>query len=228
MPLGFETQGARLTLQSVDSISNVLIHHHLTSFLRTLKLKYLTEVLNIWALATSLCTPLVIFWRDLKVKSMTMGRYLFLDFDGVLHTDTPPRDLRYACHLVPIVSHLNLKVVVSSTWREAYSLHEVIQLLGELGQFVVGKTPVWKPPGNLPLIGVRHREIEAWLAKKASHTAPWVAIDDDADNFRRGCERVFFTDRKVGLDSQTTVVFDAWCKKLFSQMSNPELLNVKY
>lgn len=145
-----------------------------------------------------------------------MNRYLFLDFDGVLHTNAPPRDLRYARHLTPTVSRLDLKVVVSSTWREAYSLAELVKLLGDLGQFVVGKTPTWNPAnGDLPPNGVRHREIEAWLARKASLEAPWAAIDDDAENFRLNCDRVFLTDKRVGLDANTTVLFDKWCTNLF-------------
>jgi hypothetical protein len=150
-----------------------------------------------------------------------MTRYLFLDFDGVLHTDVPPRDLRFAKYLVTVVSDLKLKVVISSTWREAYSLQEIIDQLGELGQFVVGKTPVWKPSdGNLPLVGVRQREIEAWLAKKAPATASWTAIDDDVDNFRAGCKTVFLTDPKVGLDAKAALAFDAWCRNKFSEFDS--------
>ena len=146
------------------------------------------------------------------------NRYLFLDFDGVLHTDTPPRDLRYASHLVPIASRLDLKIVVSSTWREAYPLQDIVGQLGELGRFVVGKTPVWSTlEDDVPDVGVRQREIEAWLEKKAVPAAPWVALDDEADNFRPGCRRVFLTDRRVGLDVRAAVAFNDWCTKLLSQ-----------
>mgnify|MGYP001544465607 FL=1 len=145
-----------------------------------------------------------------------MNKYLFLDIDGVLHPSTPPRDLRYIKNLAPTVARLELKVVVSSTWREAYSLTELTKLLGDLGHFVVGKTPTWNPPnGDLPAIGVRHREIEAWLVRKASLEAPWAAIDDDAENFRPNCTRVFLTDRTVGLDANTAILFDKWCANLF-------------
>lgn len=146
---------------------------------------------------------------------MAIGRYLFLDFDGVLHTDSPPHNLRYAAHLVPIASELGLSVVVSSTWREGFSLPELVTALGELGRFVVGKTPVWKPTQTgSSMLGVRQREIEAWLTRKALLGAPWVAIDDDPANFRQGCDRVFLTDGKVGLDAKTAGVFNAWCRKL--------------
>ncbi len=147
-----------------------------------------------------------------------MHRYLFLDFDGVLHTKTPPYDLRYAAHLVPIGTELDLKIVVSSTWREGFSLPELIESLGPLGPFVVGKTPVWKRPEHLSdaaLVGVRQREIEAWLARKASASSPWVAIDDEAENFRMECSQVFVTDPKVGLDAQTTRLFNTWCREQF-------------
>jgi hypothetical protein len=145
-------------------------------------------------------------------------RYLFLDFDGVLHTDTPPRDLRHASHLLPIVARLELKIVVSSTWREAYPLQEIVGRLGALGRFVVGKTPVWSTlEEDVPDVGVRQLEIEAWLQKKAAPATPWVALDDEADNFRPSCKRVFLTDRRVGLDAQAAAAFSDWCTKLFSQ-----------
>ena len=145
-------------------------------------------------------------------------RYLFLDFDGVLHTDVPPRDLRYARHLLPIVARLELKIVVSSTWREVYALAELARQLGELGRFVVGKTPVWSAlDEDAPDVGVRQREIEAWLEKKGLHDAHWVALDDDADNFRPSCTRVFLTDGSVGLDARAADAFSAWCDKVFAQ-----------
>lgn len=147
-----------------------------------------------------------------------MERYLFLDFDGVLHPSTPPRDFRYAQHLIPIVTNLGIKIVISSTWREVYSLQELIKLLGGLGQFVVGKTPLWAgvTGANTP-IGIRQREIEAWLARKAPSNSSWAAIDDDAENFHKNCKRVFITDNAVGLDAGRAVQFDAWCKQLFLQ-----------
>jgi hypothetical protein len=143
-----------------------------------------------------------------------MDRYLFLDFDGVLHTNEPPRDLRFAKHLVPVATELELKVVISSTWREVYSVQAMAKQLGDLGKFVIGKTPVWNPPdGDLPDVGVRHREIEAWLEKNARLSTHWVALDDDADNYRRGCKQVFITDKKIGLDPKTAALFEDWCRK---------------
>lgn len=138
-----------------------------------------------------------------------------MDFDGVLHTGEPPRDLRFAKHLTPIVSKLDLKVVISSTWREAYSLQAITEKLGDLGKHVVGKTPIW-PSDELPEIGGRQLEIEAWLKKASLLEVPWVAIDDDRDNYRASCNRVFITDKSVGLDAAVAREFEGWCARIFS------------
>lgn len=144
-----------------------------------------------------------------------MHRYLFLDFDGVLHTSEPPRDLRFAKHLAPIVAKLELKVVISSTWREVYSLQAMVEKLGDLGKHVVGKTPIWSTD-ELPEIGGRQVEIEAWLKKSSLAEAAWIALDDERDNYRASCKRVFITDKKVGLNSAVAKEFEAWCDQMFS------------
>lgn len=142
---------------------------------------------------------------------LAVKRYLFLDFDGVLHTSEPPRDLCFAKHLVPIVAELELEVVIASTWREVYSLQSMAQKLGDLGRFVIGKTPVC-PSEDLPEIGGRQKEIEAWLAKNATPSASWVALDDNRDNYRTSCTRVFVTDKTVGLNAAVAEQFAQWCK----------------
>ncbi|MDE2615630.1 MAG: hypothetical protein KGL73_01260 [Burkholderiales bacterium] len=143
-----------------------------------------------------------------------MNRYLFLDFDGVLHTSEPPRDLRFAKYLVPIVAELELQVVISSTWREVYSVQAMAQKLGDLGRFVIDKTPVW-PSEDLPETGGRQKEIEAWLAESATSAAAWVALDDDRDNYRSSCNRAFITDKTVGLNAEMARQFARWCESRF-------------
>lgn len=145
-----------------------------------------------------------------------MDRFLFLDFDGVLHTNEPPRDLRFASHLTPIVAKHRLKVVISNTWREVYSLRFMVEKLGELGQYVVGSTPVI-PSDELPEIGGRQLEIEAWLKKASAVQTPWLALDDDRDNYRPSCSRVYITDKRTGLTASVAHDFDSWCASTLSR-----------
>lgn len=141
-----------------------------------------------------------------------MDRLLFLDFDGVLHTNEPPRDLRFASNLAPVVERLNLKVVITSTWREVYNLHAMVQKLGPLGRHVIGKTPVIATD-ELPERGGRQVEIEQWLRANAKPGHAWVALDDDEEHFRSSCTRVFLTDKRVGLTLEVAQSFEAWCRK---------------
>lgn len=140
-----------------------------------------------------------------------MNRLLFLDFDGVLHTQDPPRDLRFAANLAPVVARLQLKVVIASTWREVYSLQAMAQRLGPLGAHVIGKTSII-PTDELPERGGRQVEIEQWLKSNATPAHPWVALDDDPENFRSSCTRVFLTDKRIGLTQEVAHAFEAWCR----------------
>lgn len=142
-----------------------------------------------------------------------MKRYLFLDFDGVLHTIAGPRNLHLARYLEPVVSELQMHIVISSTWREAYSLLELKRRLGPLGANVAGQTPILDSDGGYSEVGHRQREIEAWLAKNDPSNGNWVALDDNPDYFFRSCKKVFLTDPEIGLSAEVAELFKAWCFK---------------
>lgn len=145
------------------------------------------------------------------------SRYLFLDFDGVLHTDRPPFDLRFAANLCPIVVDLGLKVVISSTWREESDMPELMAKLGQLGQHVVGMTPVLdfeeiEAIGGL--VGRREVEVRLWLNEHANPDADWVAIDDYAFLYFRECPRLFRTDSFEGLSATVANEFRLFANRV--------------
>ena len=119
---------------------------------------------------------------------MKHERILFLDFDGVLNTPSTwtfdwARDGRYRLDVAKVqmisdlVNEEDAYIVISSAWRNYYSLNTLIKLLGKRGlkdarKRVIGKTPTYR---DMRFRGV---EIMAWLHQHPSVTS-YVAIDDN-------------------------------------------------
>ena len=115
---------------------------------------------------------------------------IFLDFDGVLHPffplpDNTDEQNAHFCDVPALAGvlarHPDVKVVVTSSWRNKYDIPELKKLLGPVvGARVVGKTPSVQS-SNSP--GARAREIEMYLAASDDPTQLWVALDDMEDLF---------------------------------------------
>jgi hypothetical protein len=126
---------------------------------------------------------------------------LFLDFDGVMNSHQSSRDAnnRYAFAkssveaLNTILQNSCALIVITSTWRELWSLAEVAQFLerdGVLRGRVVGKTPK---------LGLeRGSEIDAWL-KSAPFPVRSYAILDDRDDMMTHRSRLVQVDPRFGL-----------------------------
>lgn len=65
-------------------------------------------------------------------------RILFLDFDGVLHPGDPEFDGEKFCWLPVLerllIAHVDVRIVVHSSWRYDHTDAELKQLLGRLEQ----------------------------------------------------------------------------------------------
>lgn len=144
---------------------------------------------------------------------------LFLDFDGVLHTKSPPRDLRFAANLLPIVIRYEFEVVISSTWREVYSLQELKGKLGRLGSHVIDCTPLISDDDSSQT-GKRQAEIEKWLEANFRSDRLWAAIDDDRDGFRPSCKRLFLVDGTQGFNQVFAHEFIRWFEDLAEGSTN--------
>lgn len=104
---------------------------------------------------------------------------LFLDIDGVLHPTGPSNgDKGVLCHLhrFEAVMHdfPNWKIVISSSWREEFSL-ETIQgfFTPNIASRIVGTTPILSSSRY-----VREEEIRQYLYSTGQQSATWVALDD--------------------------------------------------
>lgn len=119
------------------------------------------------------------------------ARYVFLDFDGVTHRyfpvegETDERNAHFA--FVPYILAAikaqphEVKVVISSSWRESFSLDKMCEHLGELAPWVIGSTPV---RGRSCEWGDRLAEVRAWIEENDPGAA-WVALDDCPELYAR-------------------------------------------
>lgn len=126
---------------------------------------------------------------------------LFLDVDGVLNSYQSSKQLDDSMiyHLGRIVSKINLKIVLSSTWRlYSDSLVELEVRLAKDG-ISIFDTTVHLVPAKMSIPSVeRHFEIQEWLDR---HKVEKFAILDD-DN-KANIEGHFFkTDPNIGLTKE--------------------------
>ncbi|MEZ5278393.1 MAG: HAD domain-containing protein [Opitutaceae bacterium] len=129
------------------------------------------------------------------------GRFVFLDFDGVLNSEQSVKDLgtRYRFPestigaLNTLLQQRDTQIVITSTWREVWTLSEIAGFLdrdGVLPGRVVGSTPLLQETRGL--------EIDAWLRSAPYPVASFVILDDHDDMAMHG-GRLVQTDPRVGL-----------------------------
>ena len=129
-----------------------------------------------------------------------MIRILFLDLDGVLRRKNAPlyeleADLlarfERAVRAIP-----DLRIVISSSWREAFSLDEIREHFAiGVAERILGVTPSVAMRDDFD----RHREVLAYLKRYAGEDVRWLAIDDDPYNYPPGAP-VILVDPGVGFD----------------------------
>lgn len=155
-------------------------------------------------------------------------KVIFLDIDGVLNSVSflksrrrparagrstrDPRDDIDPSAVKVLIDHLLVKVpdariVISSTWRHAFSFSHIASMLSKFGldpALVIGATPTMGPP-------TRGMEIDSWL--KANPSDSFVIIDDIADGMDPHISNLVLTDPGVGLtpdDATRAIVILNW------------------
>lgn len=120
-------------------------------------------------------------------------RLLFLDFDGVLHPAQVDPAQPHFCWLPELErllgEHLDVMVVVHSTWRYDHHDSELRTLLGGLGTRFVGSAPR----------GPRQQAIESVLQANKGKVSSYLVLDDAPGEFEDGALNVVFLDGSVGL-----------------------------
>lgn len=127
---------------------------------------------------------------------------LFLDFDGVLHPVSGSPPFHPDCMAVlssSLSEYPDIRIVVTSSWREEKPLSELKSLLGNnLGSRVIGVTPVIDEPF---MHHVRYHEVQAYLSDTSQPDIPWFALDDELGSYPESAP-VILTDRRVGLSAE--------------------------
>lgn len=136
---------------------------------------------------------------------------LFLDFDGVLnipsHYGKSMFVPEYLARLEKIAIDHDLKIVISSSWRENFSLEEIRDFFSDnsLCERIIGCTPVVRQNSWPPYIReIRQLEIQKWMTDN-NYDGLWIAIDDDKRIFEDGCINLVETEFRYGFNEEAGI-----------------------
>jgi len=136
---------------------------------------------------------------------------LFLDADGVTHPETADVDELFSCneHLWTILRACpQVRVVFSTSWREAHTLENLIELVTHGGgedlvhRFIGANPQIIKTRGAYTsAVGdySREQECQLWLLGNGMHDHAWLAIDDIGDWFSPGSPNLYKVNYQTGL-----------------------------
>jgi HAD domain in Swiss Army Knife RNA repair proteins len=134
---------------------------------------------------------------------------LFLDFDGVLHpqyeNQTVPVDVAF-CHLARFEAVMRefpaVEIVISSTWREQFSLDNLrSRFSSDIATRITGTTLLPKDQVVPRLVELREWEIVTWLTVQGRCDEPWIALDDAAWQFKHHRNHLVSCTGYVGFDA---------------------------
>jgi hypothetical protein len=120
---------------------------------------------------------------------------IFLDFDGVLHTNNGKK-FSLMKNLEKVVKKCpNIKIVFSTSWREYSSLENLTKYFSEeIKEKCIGMTPFFSEQVQ----HVRYYEILKYLEENKV-SEPWIAVDDLKVLFPPDCENLFLVKGNEGL-----------------------------
>ena len=137
--------------------------------------------------------------------------YIFLDIDGVLTKEdiTPIEDIALLeadyGKFDPIClqefenvirQYPDIKIVISSAWRELFSLEEIkSHFSNDIAAKIVGVTPIAQFVKKF----FRYQEILDYLKKNNATEEPWIAVDDFVEHFPPGIP-IVVTNRYQGFN----------------------------
>lgn len=128
-----------------------------------------------------------------------MKKTIFLDFDGVLHGESMNARGLFE-HMDMFCDFMRrykdeVQVVISSSWREDYSLKELQAMFHhDVREMIVGVTP--QLPGSY-LPGVREQEIITYCNE--NKIVQWIALDDQTRFFSTNCPNLILTNSDTGV-----------------------------
>lgn len=131
---------------------------------------------------------------DLAFVDWPMSVILFLDFDGVLHSDNmnSPQFEFLPIFEAFLRDNPNVGIVVSSSWRMDRPMAAIRSVFSsDVRHRVLAATPIL-PDGFAD--GGRWGEIILFMGENGLDGVPFVALDDDRRLFPEGCESLYLVD----------------------------------
>lgn len=145
------------------------------------------------------------FLPDDEKRFVTWNHQRVVAADGKLFTHAE----RLALTLDTVSVDVDIRIVISSSWRTHFSLEKLISFLpARIQHRVVGMTPVLDASNP---DGMRRLECETWLNMRGMASCPWLALDDMPE--------LFFAGRYAPLPPNLV-----WCRNMFGEMEADEFL----
>ena len=136
-----------------------------------------------------------------------MSQYLFLDFDGVMHST---KDHSVFFSQVSLLSELIIKypvnIIISSSWRFQFDLTQLKsyfpqniqhQIIDRTGKAHIGQYS-------------RYYEIKQYLEDKDKSMSDWRALDDTRLLFPPDCENLILCNPNYGLQQKQLDILEQW------------------
>jgi hypothetical protein len=136
-------------------------------------------------------------------------KYLFLDFDGVLHsTKDNSQFFERLKLLLPLIDKYAFNIVISSSWRFQFNLQDIKnffpivlhdKIIGMTGQALMGRH-------------ARYNEIKNYLKEHDKSLEDWRALDDTSFEFPENCENLILCSPNTGIQAKQINELEAWLK----------------
>ena len=150
------------------------------------------------------------------------SKYLFLDFDGVLHPNryslsnsdpdrvfTSNEIFSQAPVLAGLITEFPCQIIISSSWRFNYNIDEIKEKLPKaIAKNVVGVTGD-AYIGRYP----RYNEIQEYLISRNKSLYACRALDDSKIEFPNGCSDLILCDSNTGIASKQIQELKKWLQK---------------
>jgi hypothetical protein len=142
-----------------------------------------------------------------------MKKIIFLDFDGVLHSEIGAHFTKLKLFEEYLRQMPEIEVIISSSWREDMTLFDLKNIFSpDIRDKICGATPVLNE-GFLP--GGRQKEIELYLHTNNlnEQNAEWIAVDDISEFFNKNCSRLIEINSKYGFTEDDGKILLEWYKQ---------------
>jgi hypothetical protein len=139
------------------------------------------------------------------------NKYLFLDFDGVLHSSfcDDKKKLSQAPFLAALMAEYSCRIIISSSWRFQYTLDEIKKILPK----AISNQVVDITGDAYDGAYQRYNEIKFYLQTHGKSLADWKALDDSAEEFPPNCENLIACDQRTGLGQKQLMELKKWLQK---------------